>query len=45
MDKKLIDTKHLTVYASTLQIGVGIIYITEHKELHITIGIIEICVR
>ena len=45
MDKKIIDTKHLTIYISTLQIGIGISFITEHKELSIDFGIIEIIVR
>lgn len=45
MDKKLIDTKHITVYITTLQIGVGILYITEHKALAINLGIIEINIR
>lgn len=45
MDKKLIDTKHLTIYISTLQIAIGISYVTEHRELIINLGIIEIHVR
>lgn len=45
MDKMIIDTKHLTVYVSTLQIGIGISFITQHKELVIHLGVIEINVR
>ena len=45
MDKMLIDTKHLTIYVSTLQIGFGISFVVEHKELNIMLGIIEINVR
>ena len=45
MDKKIIDTKHLTVYISTFQIGIGISFVTEHKELSIMLGVIEIIVR
>ena len=45
MDKKIIDTKHLTIYISTLQIGIGISFVTEYKELSIDLGIIEIIVR
>lgn len=45
MDKMLVDTKHLTVYLSTLQVGVGIIFVTEYKELHIMFGIFEIIIR
>ena len=45
MDKKLIDTKHLTIYISTLQIAIGISYVVEHKELIINLGIIEINIR
>ena len=45
MDKKIIDTKHLTIYISTFQIGIGISFVTEHKELSIMLGIIEIIVR
>ena len=45
MDKMIIDTKHLTVYVSTLQIGVGISFVLEHRELVISLGIIEINIR
>ena len=45
MDKMILDTKHLTIYVSTLQIGIGISYVVEHKELVIHLGIIEINVR
>ena len=45
MDKMIIDTKHLTVYVSTLQIGFGISFVVEHKELVIHLGVIEINVR
>lgn len=45
MDKMLLDTKHITIYLSTLQIGIGVAYIPEHKELSIMIGIIEINLR
>ena len=45
MDKKLIDTKHLTIYISTLQIAIGMSYVVEHKELIINIGVIEINIR
>ena len=44
MDKKIIDTKHLTIYTSTFQIGIGISFVTEHKLLSIHLGIIEIIV-
>lgn len=45
IDKKLIDTKHLTVYLSTLQIGVGLMLVPQNKEFHIVIGVVEICIR
>ena len=45
MDKRLIDTKHLTIYISTLQIAIGISYVVEHKELIINLGVIEINIR
>lgn len=45
MDKKLIDTKHLTIYISTLQIAIGMSYVVEHKELIINLGVIEINIR
>lgn len=45
MDKRLIDTKHLTIYISSLQIAIGISYVVEHKELIINLGIIEINIR
>ena len=45
MDKKLIDTKHFTLYLSTLQIGLSIEFVTEHKELIIHLIILEINIR
>ena len=45
MDKKLIDTKHFTLYLSTLQIGVGIEFIPEHKELIINLIVLSINIR
>lgn len=45
MDKQLIDTKHLTIYISTLQIAIGMSYVIEHKELIINLGVIEINIR
>ena len=45
MDKKIIDTNHITIYFSTLQIGLGISFISEHKELSIMLGVIEIIAR
>ena len=45
MDKRLIDTKHLTIYISTLQIAIGMSYVVEHKELIINLGVIEINIR
>lgn len=45
MDKMIIDTKHLTVYVSTLQIGVGISFVLKHRELVISLGIIEVNIR
>ena len=45
MDKMIIDTKHITVYVSTLNIGIGISFILEHKELVISFGILEMIIR
>ena len=45
MDKMIIDTKHLTIYISTLQIGVGVSFVLEHRELVISLGILEINIR
>lgn len=45
MDKKIIDTKHITAYVSTLQMGVGISFISEHRELIILLGVLEITIR
>lgn len=45
MDKKLIDSKHFTFYISTLQIGIGISFIPEHKELHVNLIIFEAVFR
>jgi len=43
MDKTLINTKHFSLYFSTLQIGVGVFFVPEHKTLHITLLMIEFC--
>lgn len=41
MDKKLLDTKRFDIYFSTWQFGVGIMYVTDHKSLHIQLGVFE----
>ena len=45
MDKKLVDTKHFTLYASTMQIGLGISFMPVHKELIIHLLIFEMNIR
>ena len=42
MDKTLIMTNHFEMYLSTLQIGMGVLYVPEHKQLHINLFILEI---
>lgn len=41
MDKKLLGTKRFDIYFTTWQVGVGIMYVTDHKLLHIHLGVIE----
>ena len=41
MDKTLIMTKHFEIYLSTLQVGVGILFVPEHKSLHLHFLILE----
>ena len=42
MDKALISTKHMTLYASTYQIGLSITVVPSHKALYIMVGIFEL---
>ena len=43
MDKTLLKTKFMDIYFSTLQIGVGVFFVPDHKTLHITLLVIELC--
>ena len=42
MDKTLIMTKHIALYLTTLEIGVGINYVPQHKELVISFLLLEL---
>ena len=43
MDELILATKHIRIYASTLEIGAGIIFSRYNKKiLIITLGIIQI---
>lgn len=42
MDKTLINTKHVQLYLTTLEIGVGINYVPQHKELVISFLLLEL---
>ena len=44
MDKLLFDTKNVQFYFSTLQIGIGISYVPEHKEIHFQLLVFEFCI-
>lgn len=42
MDVTVIDTKYFQLYLSALQIGVGILYVPDYKELHIHVAVFEL---
>lgn len=42
MDKTIINTKHIQLYLTTLEIGVGINYVPQHKELVISFLLLEL---
>ena len=42
MDKILFETKHTTLYFSTLQIGMGIEYVPDNKDLVIQLILLEL---
>ena len=44
MDKELLHTKRLDIYFSTLQIGFGLLYVPEHKTLHLHLGAFEFAI-
>ena len=43
MDKTLLETEFIDIYFSTLQIGVGVFFVPEHRTLHITLLVLEFC--
>ena len=43
MDETLLSTKRFEIYFSTLQIGVGLHYVPEHKTLHLDLIVLEFC--
>ena len=45
MDTRLLNTKRLDIYFSTLQIGLGITYVPEHKTLHLNLGVFEFVIK
>jgi hypothetical protein len=44
MDERLFKSKHFDIYFSTLQIGVGLSYVPEHKTLHLHLILFEFCI-
>lgn len=42
MDKTLINTKHLTLYMSTYQIGFALTIVPSNKALYLMLGIFEL---
>lgn len=44
MDKTLINTKHIQLWLSTVEIGLGIICVPQNKDLVITIGLFHLCI-
>lgn len=45
IDKALIITKHFELYFSTMQIGLGILFVPEHKSLHLNLLVLEIVLQ
>ncbi len=41
MDLQLVNKKHFDLYLDTLEVGVGVSYITERKTLYFKILILE----
>ena len=41
MDKRLIGSKHFELYLTTLEVGLGLMYVPDHKSLHLTILLFE----
>lgn len=42
MDITLFSSKRFEIYLSTLQIGVGLHYVPEHKTLHLDVIVFEL---
>ena len=42
MDKTLINTKHLQLYLTTIEIGIGFTYVHQHRELIISFLLLEL---
>lgn len=41
MDKRLIGSKYFELYLTTLEVGFGLMFVPEHKSLHLTILVLE----
>lgn len=44
MDTLLFSTKHISLYFSTLTIGVGITVVPQNKSFHLLLGVLELVV-
>ena len=42
MDKTLINKKHVQLYLTTLEIGIGVNYVPQHKELIFSLLLLEL---
>jgi len=44
MDRTIINSKHIMLYFSTLQIGFGIFIVPAHNSVSITLGLFELMI-
>ena len=44
MDRTIINSKHIMLYFSTLQIGFGIFIVPAHNSVSITFGVFELMI-
>lgn len=44
MDIQLIKSKHIQLWLSTVEIGVGVIFVPENKNVVITLGLLQLSI-
>lgn len=42
LDQKLFETKHISLWLSTLTMGVGITFVPDNKSIHLLLGVFEL---